>query len=175
MKYKKRMISMLIISSFSITATANAWTTTPNGHPFSDAAFTYNSDNLPSGYAPSFQSAVSAWYSTPTPLTYSSTDIVNAEIKLYAGYYGNTGWNAQTSHHSTSFSSYDYMDEIRANYDAMNYMTYQEKQGVFAHELGHVLGLDHVSDQYQIMCTWGNNRKVYVPGADDIAGANALY
>ncbi|MNC80619.1 hypothetical protein D3C75_1334830 [compost metagenome] len=48
--------------------------------------------------APSFQSAVNAWYSTPTPLSCSSDDIVNAEIKTYAGYYGNT--DGMLKHHT---------------------------------------------------------------------------
>ncbi|WP_081505061.1 matrixin family metalloprotease [Paenibacillus senegalensis] len=57
----------------------------------------------------------------------------------------------------------------------MDSMSWTDKQGVFAHEIGHALGLDHVNDTKQVMSTALTGREVYLPGSDDIAGANYLY
>lgn len=49
------------------------------------------------------------------------------------------------------------------------------KKGVFSHEMGRGMGLAHVTDTKQIMCTSADGRAVFKPGSDDIAGINHLY
>lgn len=45
----------------------------------------------------------------------------------------------------------------------------------FAHEFGHVYGLNHNSDPTSIMCQLGEGRTATAPSADDFAGINAIY
>ncbi|MED1919809.1 matrixin family metalloprotease, partial [Bacillus thuringiensis] len=75
---------------------------------------------------------------------------------------------------------YDGSDIIRnasmnLNSHYMDDMSASKKEGVFAHELGHVLGLDHVKDPQQVMSTTKDGRKVKEPGKDDIAGIKSIY
>lgn len=138
--------------------------------------FAWNYRDLKLSYRDNFAAAAYYWDVTATPLNFSQLSdsyINSARIRVKGSSLGNVGYNAIVSHnHSSNF------DYITANYTAMdskigvdeNWMT-----GVFGHEIGHTLGLDHVKVTTQILCTDKDGRKVYKPGSDDIAGANALY
>jgi hypothetical protein len=143
------------------------------------ANFSWNYKDLKSEYRDNFAAAKTYWDETSTPLNFSqiADQYVNtARIRVKGSSLGNVGYNAIVHHYHAS--NYD---TITANYSVMdprsgdsladeNWIT-----GVFGHELGHTFGLDHVTNQTQIMCTAGDGRKVYKPGSDDIAGINYLY
>ncbi|MER7671792.1 matrixin family metalloprotease [Kitasatospora sp. NPDC096128] len=48
-------------------------------------------------------------------------------------------------------------------------------KGIAVHELGHAMGIDHVSDHNAVMHPDAPGRNVNTPSADDTNGINALY
>lgn len=137
----------------------------------------YIQSSLTNEYTSNYSSAVKAWNATPTNISIRLHANNNSgPLSVRGGYYGNTDWNAQCTNYKEFIFWGDYVDSIiTANYSYMDSMSPELRQGVFAHEIGHALGLDHVTDTTQIMCTSFDGRTAIVPGNDDIDGVNYLY
>jgi len=117
------------------------------------------------------------WNATPTKLNLYPVLGGGGHIYVGGDYFGNIGWNAQNTNYREFiwFGDYD-SSVIDLNYDAMDSRSSLYNSSTITHEIGHSLGLDHVSDNSQIMSTYGNpTRTTYTPGTDDVDGINYLY
>jgi len=71
-----------------------------------------------------------------------------------------------------------YFATIRCDTDDMDGFSHSKNQYVIAHELGHVLGLDHESGEGWVLMyptTAAYNHGVRGPEDDDVDGVNAIY
>jgi predicted Zn-dependent protease len=173
---KKIIITAILFVSIFGLALNDAHAYTYLGGKHKTKNITYRINTLESKYHSSLKSAFSAWDSATT-LTFGPQVGTNrAQIVVNGKDYGKTGWNAQNYNYRDWIIGGDYVDSIiDANYYYMSGMVDSKRQGVFGHEIGHSLGLDHVKDTKQIMCTAADGRSVNKPGNDDIAGVEALY
>lgn len=123
-----------------------------------------------------FSSAMGDWNvaGTPIRISYNSTSLPNAEIIANGGYYGNTGWSGMCR--NTRTYNYITKSNIQANYTYLLSKSYNftKNKGVMAHEIGHALGLGHVSGSNKLMYN-NDGRTVYKPTSDEINGIKALY
>lgn len=171
---KKTLVSALLFGAISLAGVNQSYAYTLLGGKYPDASFTYKDGSLTSTYQFYAGEARNRWYNTPTPITYSYSS--SGEIDFNGSYFGNTGWDGQCTNYTSSLTGYYYASRIDANYTYLD--TYSEGWkiiGVFTHELGHALGLDHVSDGNQVMYPNTPGRLTSYPGNDDINGANYLY
>ncbi|GED71157.1 hypothetical protein BRE01_48590 [Brevibacillus reuszeri] len=147
------------------------------GNKFSDNDFYYKLEGtFPSKYSGPLQAAVDSWNDTNTPISFIKSgidELIEVHFEVPASY-GNTSWDGMNAVSGPSGGYYTYASII-INTDLLNYANFDYIKGLYGHEMGHVMGLDHVYDKTQIMCTTANGRKVYVPGSDDIDGINYLY
>ncbi|MFE4711065.1 matrixin family metalloprotease [Paenibacillus sp. NPDC056722] len=172
----KKVVSFfcaLAIALLAIPSSSFAYTYSDNGKPFTDKNFTYYTI-LSANYIGPAKAAMADW-AYAVNASYTQTTNASYEIHFADNDYGNTDWNATTSHHRVNFSSYDYMDEVKANRYWMGSMSAVQREGVFGHELGHVFGLGHTTNTYTLMCTSLDGRQVVTPQLDDINGVNSLY
>lgn len=174
---KKIFIAVvLLVSIFGLALNdAQAYSLLGGKHRTTSLTYKINS-SLTSTYHSSFKSAVAAWDAAVSLSFGPQVGTNRPQIVVNGKDFGNTGWNAQNTNYREFVITGDYVDSvIDANYYYMKDMTEFKRQGVFGHELGHSLGLDHVTDTSQIMCTSKDGRAVNKPGNDDIKGVNAIY
>lgn len=174
----KKIVFLAIISLFILSfSTQEAHAYTLLGGKQKTTSIRWQITVLKAAYVQPLHDAIDAWDATSTPLSFTESDgTQKTQIFVSGDDYGNTGWNAQCTNFLEFIFWGDYVDSsIQANYTYMVTMSNALKQGVFAHEIGHALGLGHVTDPYQVMCTSADGRAVNVPGSDDIAGVNYLY
>jgi predicted Zn-dependent protease len=117
------------------------------------------------------------WNAAGTPIKIYTTSSWDAQIKVNGDYYGNTGWSGRcTNYRDWAFAGNYSSSVIDANYTYLKSSNYNstKNKGVFSHEIGHALGLDHETSTSVVMYST-DARTVYKPAADDIAGVNYLY
>ncbi|REB06018.1 hypothetical protein DVB69_13860 [Sporosarcina sp. BI001-red] len=173
---KLLIVALLFVSTFGLALTdAQAYNLLGGKHKTKNLAYRIN-PLLETKYHSPFKTAMASWAAV-TPISFASQVGTNrAQIIINGKDYGSTGWNAQNTNYRDLIVAGNYVDSIiDANYYYMSGMTNSTRQGVFAHELGHSLGLDHVTNTKQVMCTSRAGRAVITPGSDDIAGVKALY
>ncbi|SDM23780.1 matrixin family metalloprotease [Paenibacillus jilunlii] len=172
----KKTVSILSASLLLLSLLPSnvfAYTYSDNGKPFPDKNFTYYSTLSPNYSGPAAE-AMADW-SRAVEASYTAVSPTYNEIQFSDNDYGATEWNATTDHHHVQFSSYDYLDEVRANRYYMGSMSSVTREGVFGHELGHVFGLGHTTNTWTLMCTSQDGRVVVTPQFDDIQGVESLY
>lgn len=144
------------------------------------------------GYTTSIKDAMSDWiYTTSrlgitTPISYARTTTQSSSrMDIYYGNYYDDSlgiYGATSMYHGstcvgspeTGAPTVDWVwGKIKLNNPNFSAMSSVERKGVIAHEMGHVMGLAHVSDSAALMYTYegGPNdaRK------DDLNGINYLY
>lgn len=173
MKKIAPIVCTLLIFFAVLPSSTFAYTYSANANPFPDMNFTYYSI-LSANYSGPAAAAMNGWAGA-VGASYTAVAPTYNEIQFSDNDYGNTGWNAETSHHHVNFSSYDYLDEVRANRYYMGSMSAVTREGVFGHELGHVFGLGHTTNTWTLMCTFEDGRVVVTPQLDDIQGVQSLY
>lgn len=163
------------VSLFSATSSVGAFELI--GGKYSSGNISYTDVGLSATYSLAMQNGVIAWNEAGTDnVNFEwTTSKTQAQVLFKEDDYGNVDWNARCANKPVHTSGTYTRSHIDFNTYRMDGMTNSKKQGVAAHELGHALGLDHVTDKYQVMCTSANGRAVSVPGDDDIDGANYLY
>ena len=125
-------------------------------------------------YATASNAAISNWNAKTSVNMTSSSGSKLTINKVYRGNDGAAGATAYTCQNNGLFSRADltvntfYLTDYSAN----------KKRLVFAHELGHAMGLDHASSKKVVM--WKDASSfddfgIYTVQPDDIAGANHLY
>ncbi len=87
--------------------------------------------------------------------------------------FGDIGWNGQCTTYDTN--GITYLAYVKYNRFYTDGYTYDFNRGVGAHELGHSLGLDHVTTPDHVMCTHAAGRTATGPNSHDIAGVRNLY
>lgn len=136
------------------------------------------SSNVPDGYVNSVQDAANMWYNN------SSINLTRGNsgaITVQAGYYGNTGWDGQSSM-NPSWSSSTYTSGYSTlNRSYMDGYSALRRQLVICHELGHELSLKHVNSyvmmyENDVWTAYLNNSSLSdKPAQDDINGVNKKY
>ncbi|RAP26655.1 hypothetical protein C2W64_01371 [Brevibacillus laterosporus] len=167
--------SLVLLVSLTIANTAFAYETT--GYEWESDLVRYNyANDLGSDYVDGLKGALSSWNNAVEKYIAFGKDTKKSRTFIYGEEnYGKTGWNAETSVTPYKGSYYIQTASINPNSYYMDSMSAFDIQGVLGHELGHVLGLDHVTNKKQIMCTSAGGRKVNEPGSDDIAGIKSIY
>jgi hypothetical protein len=174
----KKLKVLCVLSCFVLLTTCFAQNSyafhTGDNPKWSTPNMTWSYRYLSYDYRGSAALAIANWNNTPTPLTFSmvsDANYNNARVHINGDNFGNTDYNAITYHYHAFYND----DIVSANFYFMDHMDMDHKGAVFAHELGHVFGLDHVKDTKQIMCTALDGRTALKPNTDDIAGVNYLY
>lgn len=174
---KTIMMVMICVLSITLLATyAQAYSLIGGKQKTKNIVYQINS-SLTSGYHSSLANAMTAWDSATT-LTFTKKSSTTQKVQIYVNGkdFGKTDWNAQATNYRDWVFGGDYANSvIDANYYYMKDMTSGIRQGVFAHEIGHTLGLGHVTDTTQVMSTSKMGRSVNKPGTDDINGIKAIY
>ncbi|WP_051506814.1 matrixin family metalloprotease [Saccharibacillus sacchari] len=178
---KKGFLACAFISTIAATSifgTTSAEAYNLLGGSYGDNKMTYTFlSSVPSNYQTSFINAAADWNATNTKIVFTpNTPDQKRDFTIRADNYGNTGWNAKCTNYR-DFITFGNINSsvIEANFYYMDSMSSTYKKGVFSHEMGHGMGLAHVTDTKQIMCTSADGRAVFKPGSDDIAGINHLY
>jgi predicted Zn-dependent protease len=128
-----------------------------------------------SAHAPAANNAANDWTNL-TDINLSNTGNLNVLV-LRTNNFGNTGYDGITTVPPCSGVNgvWTSVVNVYANTFYTAGYTYTGKKNVYEHEIGHALGLAHVTACNQIMysAAWCNG--IIGPQSDDIAGANFLY
>ncbi|MGL4589363.1 MAG: reprolysin-like metallopeptidase [Mycoplasmatales bacterium] len=137
-----------------------------------------STDAAKRGWTSIVDDAVKSWTGSVSGVTAKNTGIRNdSQADFYHSTSVNGYANASTSYTFAPCTSnlnpnncnWVYTNvTIYGNLMVANKYSRAAKQGVIAHEFGHVLGLkDFNTSPYSIMCQAGSGRKVTVPSTDD--------
>lgn len=122
--------------------------------------------------------AIADWNATSTKITFSAhlgSTTIRPQIVIKSDDYGKTGWSGRATNYREWVTTGDYVDSVvQGNLYYLNNYGASTVKGVWAHELGHALGLDHVSGDNKLMYD-NDGRTVYKPTSDEINGVNSLY
>lgn len=134
-------------------------------------------NNATAAYVSSATSAMNSWNSA-TQLNLQESSSAQP-LRLFVVNYGATGYEGVTITTKNFLTGYFYKADVTLNtYYASSYST-NAKRAVWVHEIGHGVGLDHVSSTKLMMYSCAScvytNYGYYTPQSDDIAGVNFLY
>ena len=183
---------MMVMSLYCISASAADVTPRISQYYLAEGvgAVDYYITTSASGYSTEIGNAAYNWVYTGygyNPIyMYQTTNFSASNMDIYADYFGiGVGYAGITYyvdvtqnghiHVDASYSMWDY-GEIYLNESFTSQLNSTDKQGVLAHEMGHVFGLDHNNDNvYSIMCQDIYGRVTETVGLADHYGINAMY
>lgn len=168
--------ALLTGATFIPAAPALAYTT--NGCVWSGSSLRINSSGVSGSYLSGLTSAISN-YNIRTDVTLTRTTASGPVFTARTSNYGATGWEgrAQVNCLSGKASTRSASSQINTHYVKSSAPLNRIKV-LWLHELGHSLGLGHVSSKYRIMYPQAvvpYNNGVTALTTDEINGINALY
>ncbi|MCP3776580.1 matrixin family metalloprotease [Paenibacillus sp. MZ04-78.2] len=136
----------------------------------------YKLGEVKSEYMSSLSSAMGNWsWGTNNNIKFSQTTNDAIYSAFFQGnYFGDTGWNGLCNnipHNGAIYTN----SVVSMNYTYGDKYDESKKMAIWTHEMGHALGLAHVTDPWQIMCTDADGRMASVPGYDDLNGVRSIY
>lgn len=171
---RRILVALGLCFGLIVAAGSSAGAYVFTGQRWASPTIYYRTSTMASAYGTSAGSARSSWT--------NSTDVnfafaPGASYRLYTQNDGNSGY-AGWSTWNYSGSTINSATSRLNTYVTDGYVT-NKKQAVWAHELGHVIGLAH-SSAGTIMyscpgCTYDTYSGRRTPQSDDINGANARY
>ncbi|MFZ3102306.1 MAG: matrixin family metalloprotease [Desulfitobacteriaceae bacterium] len=201
MRKKSIVVVILTLAILMIATNAFAYSTFPNNYTLNGGVGNYGYNNRAyfvtssaSGYSTLIGDAISSWdyttsrlgsnYTTPISIvrTYTQSESVFDLYQItFSGDYNTIAQtnlylystlltpNGQYPSQNWGWSRIDFNSNVMPGLSQFN------EQGTIAHELGHGMGLAHVSNTVAIMCQLGYGRTVNLPMQDDCDGINFLY
>ncbi len=137
------------------------------------------------GYGNGWDNMAQMWNDTSAPTTFKkigSGDEGQADFAVYAGHYDVAvfPWLGVTFYDNACLSGGYFPNGKVAvnsyiNRNKTDGRPNNDNNGTLGHELGHVLGLDHVNNVNALMHPYANERLHWTPQSDDIAGVDYLY
>lgn len=187
----------IVITCSNLIVTATAETQTYNS--YNDRGFYNNYNKLKPGVSNKkyyinpetsssywdmiFNDSFYLWYLTDTPINFNRTySYSESTIDCYTTYNTNE-WNVQgwadfylfpSQYENGYFNSWDY-GKVTLNRPFLQDTTYEDDTKVTMHELGHVFGLYHVKNVYDLMYESAIGHKTSRPSSNDINRINILY
>ena len=161
----------------SVVAAAPASAYTLSGCKWNKKSFTVNSAGT-NGTMRTALSDAATVYDLSTDVTMVTSSTASSTLTAANNNYGQTGWEGIAS--PTCSSGVTSKVHIRANdYYLPNLSSQRARiKVVWLHELGHALGLGHVSTLHRVMYTSASSAYydgVYTLTGDELNGINALY
>lgn len=162
------LLIAVIISPLLFAAPASAYVLT--GAKWSNGNITATISETYSGNGTAWANAISSWNPTDLNITRPPgnqpimlSDVSSSSVSWdgYATWSPGTG----TINNATGQLNHYYTK----NYDAA------KRQGVAAHEIGHIVGLAHRSGCYLMNGSTPSRCGIYTPTSDEVAGVNYLY
>lgn len=179
MKSAQRFLAALLLGSlmvFSAQVNASAYTT--NGCKWGSAAIKVDTRFVNGRFYTAIKQAISN-YTAATDVTMSYVDASGPGLKAENGDYGYTGWEGQASWSCALGRFIGVTARLNMTYLPSTSNSHIPRlKVVWLHELGHSIGLGHVSTLKRVMYTSAS--AAYSAGvtsltSDEIAGVNSIY
>lgn len=179
MKSVQRFLAALVLGSlmvFSAQLNANAYST--NGCKWGSATIKVDTRYVNGKFFTAIKQAISN-YTSATDVTMSYVDASGPGLKAENGDYGYTGWEGQASYTCALGRFIGVTARLNMTYLPSSSASHVPRlKVVWLHELGHSIGLGHVSTLKRVMYTSAS--AAYSAGvrsltSDEIAGVNSIY
>lgn len=168
----------ILIAAIAIVvpaSTASAYTTT--GCKWGNTTLRINYSYVASQYTTGLSSAKNNYNSSTPVLSLSLTTSSGPSWTAATSNYGNTGWEAHANW-TCAFGKTSNCSMRMNQYYLNGTEPWQRHKVIWAHEMGHCLGLGHVSTVARVMYTSATaayNAGVRSLTSDEINGINAIY
>lgn len=125
-------------------------------------------------YSSYFNTAINAWNSSPAPIWFNSTSSPSQSvyIRAFDYYYGNVGWDGRAYYYSATCNTPSV--QLNDSNWPFNYGGQSNQAELIAHELGHHIGLNDVSNTSVLMRS-SDYKLNPNPTQDDTNGVEAFY
>lgn len=145
----------------------------------------YISSDVSAYWQTLFNDSFYLWYLTDTPINFDRTyNFYESTIDCYTRAFVDTNtygeasfWTIQPGddyRHNGYNDSWDY-GEVLINNVVLQNTTYETDSKIIMHEIGHVFGLYHVKNPYDLMYEKEEGHMTYRPSANDISRVNKLH
>jgi hypothetical protein len=176
------VVSLCLLGTLHVSTTpANAYTFSPHNNRLINPLNTqyswgdYLSESNSSVIKTGWQDAISDWHNAQNKVRFkyssSSSNKLHSMHNIDKSLFGRMTWTTNDDNLVTRFNGYI---NAYADHDDQKISDTNVAKSVGSHELGHVMGIHHVSGT-SIMNDKRNRKTIYKPQSDDIKGINAIY